>query len=301
MTIRLRQLEAFSAVARYGGVTAAADALGVSQPAISRLIASLSTSLGFPAFERRDGRLVPTREARYLLGEVDRVLAGVERIEELMGDLSERKGGYLRIACLPGFATSLLPRVLAEFLADRPGVTVTVEPDRPDRILEWIIGQQFDWGIADGFVGHPDVENRLIDMRVVCILPPGHALAARSEIWPEDLAQERMIHTRRDSVFYRELEKTFLARDVRIPSLVEIRQFTGACMLVAQGAGVSVVSEVDAREHEDRGFVIRPYGPELGHRLSLIRPTGAPPSFLAAESMAAFLESLAPYRMDLAI
>ena len=98
MTVRLRQLEAFSAVARFGGVTAAADALGVSQPAISRLLASFGESVGFPLFERRDGRLRPTREARYLLGEVDRMLASAERIEELMGDLSERKGGYLRIA-----------------------------------------------------------------------------------------------------------------------------------------------------------------------------------------------------------
>ena len=60
----------------------------------------------------------------------------------------------MRIACLPGFATSHLPSVLSKFLAQRPGVTVTLEPDRTERIQEWVIGQQYDCGITDAFTGY---------------------------------------------------------------------------------------------------------------------------------------------------
>lgn len=295
MTIRLRQLEAFRATARHGGMTRAAEALGVSQPAVSRLLRSFADTVGFELFERDRGRLIPTRESRYLLVEVERLLESLGQIEEMTQDLTARTVGHLRIACLPGFATSHLPSVLARFLADRPGVTATVEPDRPERILDWIIGQQYDFGVTDGFAGHPAVEARPVLMRTVCILPKGHALAAKTAIRPEDLAHERMIHTRRDSAFFRELERAFAATGVRIPSWVEIRQFTSACMLVAEGAGVSIVSEMDAREHENRGLVLRPFAPETPHRLSLLRPTHTPPSLITLEFIEAFEDSLKPF------
>lgn len=295
MTIRLRQLEAFRATARHGGMTRAAEALGVSQPAISRLLRSFGESVEFDLFTRERGRLIPTRESRFLLVEVERLLESLSQIEELTKDLTARTAGHLRIACLPGFATSHLPGVLARFLADRPGVTATIEPDRPERILDWIIGQQYDFGVTDGFAGHPAVEARPLSMRTVCILPEGHRLGALSSIRPEDLAQERMIHTRRDSAFFRQLEVAFANAGVRIPSWVEVRQFTSACMLVAEGAGVSIVSEMDARQHEDRGLILRPFAPETPHRLSLLRPTHAAPSLITIEFIEAFETSLAPY------
>jgi DNA-binding transcriptional LysR family regulator len=298
LTIRLRQLEAFKAVAGLGSVTRAAEHMGISQPAVSRLLSSFSDSVGFEVFDRRGGRLVPTQESRYLLGEVGRLLDNLEHIEQLTHDLTARKAGHLRIACLPGFATSHLPAVLARFLEKRPGITVTLEPDRPERILEWIIGEQYDCGITDGFNGHPAVESETVCMRTVCILPPGHVLAGRSEIWPEDLASERMVHTRKDSVFYRDLDACFSKQGVHIKSWIETRQFTAACMLVSQGAGVSIVSEMDAREHEATGLLIRPFGPGIEHRLAIVRPTHTPPSMITLEFIQTFADSLEPFRVQ---
>ncbi len=299
MTIRLRQLEAFRAVARTGSVTRAAASLKISQPAVSRLLGHFGDTVGFDLFQRRDGRLVPSQEARFLLGEVDRLLDSLHHIEELTKDITDRKAGHLRIACLPGFATSHLPGVLADFLKPRPGVTVSLEPDRPERILEWIIGEQYDFGITDGFSGHPAVQSETLDMRTVCILPVGHPLVSRSEIWPEDIANEGLIHTRRDSAFFRALEGTFQQRGIMLNSLVEVRQFTAACMLVAQGIGVSVVSELDAQAYQTcgggKGLVSKPFRPSLPHRLTLLHPTHTPISMITLEFMEAFRDSLKPY------
>lgn len=296
MSFPIRQLEAFRAVALKGSITRAAEELAISQPAVSRLLSALSASVEFELFQRISGRLVPTREAEFLLREVERVLDNLGRIEQLTHDLSTRKAGHLRIACLPGFATSHLPKVLADFLSGRPNVTAVLEPDRPERILEWIIGEQYDCGITDEFAGHPTVESTTVLMRTVCILPRGHALAAKAEIWPSDLAQERIVHTRRDSGFYQRLSEAFALRNLRLGSHVETRQFTAACMLVAAGAGVSVVSEMDAREYEHRGLLIRPFRPDVPHRLSLLRPSNARASLLALEFLDTFEKSLEPFR-----
>ena len=296
MKIRLRQLEAFRAVAQLGNVTRAAAQLEISQPATSRLISSFADSVGFALFDRRDGQLVPTQEARYLLSEVGRVLDSIGHLEELAHDLTGRRAGQLRITCLPGFATTHLPRILARFLKERPQVSVTLEPDRPERILEWIIGEQYDCGITDNFTGHPAVESKAVLVRTMCVLPAGHALAAKSEIWPEDLAQEKMIHGPRLSGFYQELDELFTTRGVQMSTWIQTRQFSSACLLVAEGTGVAVVSELDARAHEHTGIVLRPFRPSFPHRMAIVRPISSPLSMVAPEFIEEFTNSLTEYQ-----
>lgn len=297
MSVRLRQLEAFHAVGELGSMTRAAKQLNISQPAVSRLLASYSDSVGFQLFHRQNGQLVPTQESRLLLREVSRLLDSLDHIDELTHNLTTRKAGHLKIACLPGFSTSHMPGVLSRFLIDRPDVTVTLEPDRPNRIFEWIIGEQYDCGITDAFSDHPAVECERIPMRTVCVMADGNPLGMKKVITPEDLRNEPMIHTRRDSTFFRDLEEAFSSRNVEINSWIETRQFNAACMLVAEGTGVSVVSEMDAREYQSRGLVIRPFEPQVPHVLMLVRPTHTASSMIALEFLECFAASLRPFRL----
>lgn len=297
-SIPIRQLEAFHAVCRKGSITRAAEYLGISQPAVSRLLSALSESVGFDLFHRASGQFQPTPESAILLREVERLLDNMESIERLSHELTDRRAGHLRIACLPGFAVSHLPRVLSGFLAGRPKLRVTLEPDRPERILEWIIREHYDCGISDEYSTHPAITARPVGMRTVCILPRGHHLESRAEIWPEDIEAENIIHTRRDSGFFHQLRDVFSARGLKLRGRIETRQFTAACMLVAAGAGVSVVSEMDAREYAERGLTLRPFLPATPHYLSLIRPASARGSLLAAEFMEMFEESLSPFRIS---
>ena len=115
--------------------------------------------------------LIPSKETRYILPDISRVIELMDHIQYTSKDLTARLAGHLRVACLPGFATSHLPNVVASFLERRPDVTITIEPDRPERILEWIIGEQYDCGITDAFTGHPAIESITMDIRTVCIFP----------------------------------------------------------------------------------------------------------------------------------
>ncbi|MGR3715069.1 MAG: LysR substrate-binding domain-containing protein [Shimia sp.] len=295
MPFKIRQLEAFRAIADSGSVTKAAARLGVSQPAVSRLMTDFSREVGFELFHRRLGVLKPTSDARYLLSEVKRVLDGLDHLDDLHRDITERTGGHIRIACLPGFATSLLPKVMVQFLQDRPGVTVTLEPDRPERILEWIIGQQYDCGITDGFIGHPATESQDLHVRTVCILPKGHPLQSKAMITPEDLAQEKMIHTRRDSRFFYHVAKAFSDAKTPLNSLVEVRQFTTACTMVAAGMGASIVSALDAEEYRSTGIVVRPFLPEITHKITILRPASGARSPVVLDFIDSFLDSVRPF------
>lgn len=295
MKFKLRQLEAFRAVAETGNVTKAAKRLGVSQPAVSRLLSDFSASAGFELFTRRRGVLQPTNDSRYLLAEVRRILDSLDHLDDLRRDLTERTGGHIRVACLPGFATSHLPAVLVRFLEAKPGVTVSLEPDRPERIMEWIIGEQYDCGITDGFVGHPATLSQDLFVKSACILPQGHPLGDKANITPLDLANERLIHTRRDSQFFQDLSRAFSESGVGINTLVEVRQFNTACRMVSEGLGASVVSVIDAETFRETGIVIRPFRPEISHRLSILQPASGPSSPVVLDFVDTFVESLRPF------
>lgn len=288
---KLRQLKVLKLVADHGSMTRAAKNLQISQPAVSRVIADLSETFGFSLFDRKDGMLVPSQETRYILPDITRVLELMDQIQDTSSNLTARRAGHLRVACLPGFATSHLPKIVASFLQDRPDVTLTIEPDRPERILEWIIGEQYDCGITDAFEGHPSIERTTINIRTVCIFPLGHRLAEYDTITPAHIDNERLVHTRRDSYFYHALTEIFRKHLVSPKPIVETRQFTGACELVALGVGVSIVSELDARNYEGR-LEYRPFTPNIPHQLSLVRPIHQAPSMIAVDFMEKFKESL---------
>lgn len=297
MSVKLRQLEAFYAVGQLGSMTLAAKKLNISQPAVSRLLASYSESIEFKLFNRQNGKLVPTQDARFLLREVGRLLDSLEHIDEITQSLTSGNAGHLKIACLPGFSTSHMPRVLSEFLINRPNVTVNLEPDGANRIFEWIISEQYDCGITDVFSDHPAVKCQRIPMKTVCIMSEGNTLGKKKFITPEDLINEPMIHSRRDSAFYRKLEEVFTLHNVKINSWIETRQFNSACMLVAEGRGVSIVSEMDAREYESRGLIIKPFRPVIPHTLMLVRPKHTALSTIAIEFLDFFESSLEPFRL----
>lgn len=288
---RLRQLEALKSVVDHGSMTRAAQSLGISQPAVSRLLADLSGELGYALLSRKDGRLVPTQEAGYIVPDIARLLGVLKNITDTSQNVHDRTAGHLSIACLPGFATSHLPAVVTKFLKTRPDVTITLEPDRPERILEWIVGEQYDCGITDGFNGHPAIESTRLGVRTVCIFPKGHRFQDLKQVEARHLDKERFVHTRRDSSFYQTLNDVFAKASVRPTYVVETRQFTAACELVAQDVGVSVVSELDAQTYQDR-IDFRPFAPSVPHEICLVRPIHKRPSKITLDFMEDFKASL---------
>lgn len=293
--LRLRQLQALSLLAENHTISLTAKAMNISQPAVSRLLSDLSKDLGYALYVRSGRRLALTREAQYLLPEIERIFGAMDQIRNLRKTIQGGTRGHLKIACLPGFSTSHLPGVVADFLAARPDITVTIEPDRPERIQDWVIGEQYDCGITDGFRGHHALNSKTIPIRCVCVFPTGHRLERKSLITPADLAGERIAHDRFGSAFHVHLRDILDRAGVTMDSFIETRQFTCACELVAKGVCVSVLSELDAQEYLDRGLSFRPFSANIAHHLSLVWPSHTSTSILTIEFLSAFEKSLQPY------
>jgi DNA-binding transcriptional LysR family regulator len=296
--MRYRQLEAFRAVMLAGSVTQAAEMLSISQPAVSRLISCLEQDMGFPLFRRRRGRLQPTPEAQFLLGEVERAIANLDHVAQIVEDIRNRRSGHLRIACLPGFATSLLPRVIAQFLTQRPGTTISFQPRSSQRVQEWIMAQQYDVGFGEIPPEHPAIEHESVHVRCVCVLPEDHPLTAKPVITMADLDDVPLVSLNRDHTHTRKLREVFDRAGARFNMRVETHQFAPACIMVAGGVGAAIVSPIDAAEYAERGVAIRPFEPTIGFGLGILYPAYRPRSLILSEFVELFQASLEPFLME---
>jgi DNA-binding transcriptional LysR family regulator len=89
-------------------MTAAAEAIHVTQPAVSRLIRDLEQELGLALFHRRGNALIPTTEANALLTEVERSFIGMAQIRAFADDLRSGRHASLRIGVLPAMAAGFV-------------------------------------------------------------------------------------------------------------------------------------------------------------------------------------------------
>jgi DNA-binding transcriptional LysR family regulator len=284
----VKLLEAFRAVVDHRSMTAAAGAMGVTQPAVSTQIARLEETVGFPLFERANGRLKPTAEGVLFYAEASRVLGEVDRLQAATAQIREGQSGRLVIASHPSAAISLLPNLVAQFLAERPGVSVRLISRHSDVVSQLLPTESFDIGIAELPIDESQVEVRRYGMRCVAILPPRHALASRKLLTPELLGPYPMVMPARSHQVPNRIRAVFSAAGVSINAVVEAEFFASLCGLVAAGTGWSIVDPLSARSFEHLGFVTRPFEPAITYEIGAFHRRDREPSLLAT----AFLDML---------
>jgi len=284
----VKLLEAFRAVVDSRSVTAAAQALGITQPAVSGQIAKLEESVGFPLFERGGGRLKPTPEGLLFYAEASRVLGEVDRLATTTAQIREGQSGRLVIASHPAAAISLLPPLVAAFVAERPGVSVRLVSRHSDVVSQLLPTEGYDIGIAELPVDETDVRLVRYQMRCVAILPPRHPLAARKLLTPALLSGQPMIAPARSPQMLSRVYGTFADADAEINAVVEAEFFASCCALVAAGTGWSLVDPLSAQSFSSLGLVTRQFEPAVIYEIGVFHRRDREPSVLAA----AFLELL---------
>jgi len=284
----VKLLEAFRAVVDHRSMTAAAGALGVTQPAVSTQIARLEETVGFSLFERANGRLKPTAEGMLFYAEASRVLGEVDRLQTATAQIREGQSGRLVIASHPSAAISLLPNLVAQFLAERPDVSVRLISRHSDVVSQLLPAESFDVGIAELPIDDSQVEVRRYGMRCVAILPPRHPLASRKPLTPQLLGPYPMVMPARSHQVPNRIRGVFSAAGVQINAVVEAEFFASLCGLVAAGTGWSIVDPLSARSFEHLGFVTRPFEPAITYEIGAFHRRDREPSVLAT----AFLEML---------
>jgi DNA-binding transcriptional LysR family regulator len=259
--MNLRQLEILRAVIRHRTTVAAADELALSQPAISNALKAMEAQAGFTLFERINNRLFPTAEAMALYDESEAIFALHARLENRVRDLRESRSGHLSIMSTPPLAYSVIPPTLSGFLSRRPQTRVFFDVRRYEGIIEGVLGSAAELGFALGLSDHPGIAHEVVHTgRMVCVMPPHHPLAARSEISADDLAGFPLIGLERGTRMGEAVRETFAQAGVAFQPTVEVRYCNTACVLASAGVGAAVVDPFSPHQG-GHDLVVRPFTP----------------------------------------
>ncbi|MGP8487712.1 LysR substrate-binding domain-containing protein [Paraburkholderia fungorum] len=279
--MKIRQLEAFRAIMLHQTVTLASEMLHISQPATTRLLSDLETSLGFKLFDRVKGRLHPTVEAQALFEEVQRSLAGVDRIARAADEIRNLSRGTLQIAAAPAIALSFLPHAIADFLKTRPEAYASLAVHSSRSVVDMVIGQRCDIGFARLTMNHASAHGeRLVSAKMVCALPVGHRLCALDMIRPADLAGERFVAHQRSVDARMQIDSLFASHGVELNLQTESQVSHAICSFVEAGAGVSSIDAITAWGYRGNGVVFKPFEPVLTTDFALLTPSHRPAPLL---------------------
>lgn len=284
MPMTFRQIDAFRAVMLTGTVTEAARMLGISQPAVSRLVADLEAEVGFKLFDRSGRRVLPTAEASLLIDEVRLAFVGLDRLKDAANAIGRFRFSQLRLVTIPSVASTIAIDLIKAFATRYPDTFISLEVQPSDSAVEWVIAQQCDLGIASPPLESPAIESRLIDAgEAVCLLPKGHRLAGEKVITPQMLGEESFVSFRPDSVFRFGVDEIFRQAGVKRHLQYEARTTDAICGMVAEGMGVTIAGPFLPRLHHGERLVVKPFRPAPVVELALMWSTHRPMSAVARQ------------------
>src|SRR6516162_6076159 len=181
----VRRLRVLREVARCGSFSGAAEALGYTQPAISRHVALLERETGTTLLERRPTGVRLTDAGELLVRHADIVLARLRDAEQDLDDLLGLRAGKLRMSTLSSAAATIVPLAVVEFRARLPEVELSVSMVEPPGVVATLRSGEVDLALCndESVLEQPDVDGVLLfEEPMVVALPRHHRLAKRSRV-----------------------------------------------------------------------------------------------------------------------
>jgi DNA-binding transcriptional LysR family regulator len=274
--IRLRLLQAMEAVVSTGSVTRAAAAIGVTQPAVSRMIAELEADVGITLFHRQRGRFELTPHGHRFYQEAVKALAAIQDVDHLARELRSDGQRRIRVIAMPGLPAEIVPRAVAAFAPAYPGVRVSLQNSFRTGMEAAIAAGEFDFALATLPMNVPAARiTHLATLRAVCMMPRGSRLAARPIIHAEDLRGENFISQARDALVRRHVDQLFERLGIVRKLDYETQDSAIMFRMVAEGLGVTI-THPPFRAAPPDDVVVRPFEPAIPIVYGMLRSRALP-------------------------
>ncbi|HEX2883971.1 MAG TPA: LysR family transcriptional regulator [Candidatus Limnocylindria bacterium] len=239
--LQISHLEAFAAVARTGSISAAAEELVISQPAVTARLQGLERAAGGTLLARSRSGTRLTDEGRALLPFAERALAAVAGGRRAVADVVSGVGGRLTIGAAPAVSTYVLPSVLHRFQASHPGVQLSVRSGHSEEVLEMVLREEVEIGLMRP-IQHPEVATvPLYEDELVLVVPRGHAFASSAQIRMDQMATEYLILFDRTSSYHELTSAIFRQAGIAPRGYLEVDNIDAAKRMVEQRLGIALL------------------------------------------------------------
>lgn len=269
----MRRLGIFLAVVDAGGFTAAADALEMSQPAVSQGIRELEGDLGVLLFHRlgRGVALTPAGEA--LVEPARQAQRDLEIGRAAVAAVAGLQVGRLDLACLPTLAIAPLAPLVGEFRSAYPGVSVALaDPANSAELVQFVRSGRCEVGLVDVRGVEDLVSVPLASQDFLVVLPPGSEVAAPFPL--RELAGLPLVAAPAGSSTRELLDEAMAATAGRARVVVEAAQREALLPLIAAGAGAGLLPRPLAQVAAVLGCVVVDPQPEVRRTVTLVHRNG---------------------------
>jgi DNA-binding transcriptional LysR family regulator len=241
--LSLRQLRAYAAVLRHGSITAAAEALRLTPPAISSQLKLLEEMVGAAVLQRGPSGFAASEIGGELLTLAEQVDSLTRRAEDRIDALKRGNVGSVTLGVV-STGKYFAPKAVAAFQKARPQIQVKLVIGNRADIIAGLERDDFDLLIMGRPPTHVDVDCEVLgDHPHVLIAKPDHPLAGLPEVQPEELAGETFL-AREDGSGTRMLMSRFLDRigDGRSFTVIEMGTNETIKQAVMAGLGIAIIS-----------------------------------------------------------
>jgi DNA-binding transcriptional LysR family regulator len=275
--LNLKSLESFRAIMQTGSATAAAKQMGLTQPGISRLLATLEQEIGFELFYREHSRLIPTAEASRLSAEIDLLLSNANRVLALARNMHRIDSGSLTIVAPASFSSGPLADALASFIRCYPAISVSLDSHSPQQARDLVAQRSIDCGFIQLPEQHPGlVSYPILSSPMVCAVPAEHALAQQSSISLQQLSTQPLIMLGKGRPSRQNLEQLFHRAGVALQVKLETHNVATACALVKRQLGIAIINQVLAEQYLTPQIRLVPLTDTVTHQYGFIHSAHAP-------------------------
>lgn len=237
----LAQVEGFLEIVRRQNLSRAAEALHVTQPALTARLHALEVELGARLFERSRRGMELTEAGRALLPYAERAIEALDGGRSLIGELVRGTTGQLSIGTAPAVGTYVLPRLLARYVEHFPDVRLLVRTGHSEEIIELVADGEIDVGLIR-HLHHPGVVTQtLYEDELLLVVPPSHRFATSASITVEQMADATLILFDRASSYYDQTNSMFRAAGVAPRGVLELDNIDAAKQMVKHGLGVALL------------------------------------------------------------
>jgi len=272
-----RRLQVFHAVAKHLSFTKAAEALFMTQPAVTFQIRQLEEHFDTRLFDRAHGRIALTAAGQVALEYAEKILGMSAELDTRLKEMSGQVAGPLLIGASTTIAEFMLPQVLGEFKSRYPGVVPRLFVANSEAVQARIAERTLDLGFIEGESHLPSLVTDTCsedELQVVCA--PSHPLAKAGSVAPKALTEHAYI-SREPGSGTREVIDHYLQKAGVSPDALQVVMELGSPEalkgLAATGLGFAIMSRATVAKETQLGQLVRiPLAPRLTRHLSVVYP-----------------------------
>jgi len=255
MHYTLRQLEVFLAVAGTQNISRAAEALAMSQSAVSGSLSDLESHFDILLFDRVGKRIQLNEFGRALRPRAQALLEQAQDLENALRNHTDI--GRLQIGATLTIGNYLAVELMARFMREQPGAQVSLEVANTQEIVNKVVNFELDIALVEGELTHPELEiTPWHEDELMVFCSPEHALAAKGELTDADLLEATWIVREIGSGTRQTFERAMHGLLPKLNIMLELQHTEAIKRAVEAGLGIGCISRVALLDAFRRGSLV---------------------------------------------